>query len=42
MFWVLVAMGVALVVALVVISRVAEDDGGREPDEGPLEDLLGP
>lgn len=41
MFWVVVAMGFALLVALVVISRFSEDEG-HEPDEGHLEDLLDP
>jgi hypothetical protein len=40
-FWVVVAMGLTLLVALFVISRFAEDEE-HEPDEGRLEDLLGP
>lgn len=41
MFWVVVAMGVTLLVAFLVISRFSEEEG-HEPDEGHLEDLLDP
>ena len=41
MFWVVVAMGLTLLVALFVISRFSEEEA-HEPDEGHLEDLLDP
>ncbi len=41
MFWVVVAMGFALLVAFFVINRFAEAEE-HEPDEGHLEDLLDP
>ena len=41
MFWVVVAMVLALLVAFFVISRFSEEED-HEPDEGHLEDLLGP
>jgi len=40
-FWVVVAMGLTLLVALFVISRFSEEEE-HEPDEGHLEDLLDP
>ena len=50
MFWFVVALLAALVVAFVVISHFSEDEddwtthrpGRTDPDEGRLEDLLGP
>ena len=50
MFWVVVAMVAVLLVAFVVIGHFAEDEddwsthvpGRTDPDEGHLEDLLGP
>lgn len=42
MFWVVVAMGLTLLVALFVINRFSEEERHDEPDEGYLEDLLDP
>ena len=41
MFWFVVATLAILVVAFVVISHFSEEEH-HEPDEGHLEDLLGP
>ena len=42
MTWFVVALVAAVLVAFVVITHFSEEEHEAEPDEGHLEDLLGP